>query len=884
MLHEDFNAKRRNDGEDVFTEQLDDEVVRNLNPDFVLRVYQKEALGRFDFYMGGEYQNRQYPTHLLYHMATGSGKTLIMAANILQLYRQGYRNFVFFVNNRNTIEKTRENFLNPRSSKYLFADTIQFDEKEISVREVDNFDEAHADDINIVFTTIQGLHYNLNNPKENAVTYEDFEDRHIVFISDEAHHINALTKVRKTNTRQKQLMEENAEIDYSQLNQTEAEEWRSWEGTVQRILHQNSHNILLEFTATIDLQNEAIKEKYKDKILFQYDLKQFRLDGYSKEVNLLQADLSPLERALQALIVSQYRQKVAEHNNIKCKPVVLLKSNRINDSLAFKQQFDDAIAQLREDTISKFDGRESDTIVQDAFNFFHNNGITYEMLTRELVRDFGPDRCVILDSNNVSESDQVLLNTLEDQSNEVRAVFAVDMLNEGWDVLNLFDIVRLYETRQSGGNRISQTTNKEAQLIGRGARYYPFPYEGMAPDQRKFDHALDHQLRPLEELHYHSSQDHRYIAEIRSALQQSGIYPEEEYQEVALNIKESFKHSTLYKKGIVFANKRVSDEREDIKSLQDTQVTTEYSYTIRSGSMHEETLLSDSLQMQKAESGKVVRHRLGDFGAHVIRATMDAFDFYTYKTLSDYFPYLKSRQEFITSDEYLGNVVIELSGPEREVQNPSQKTKYDATVHVLVKMASEVRSNAPQYRGTKEFYPYQMQQVFTDKTMQMQSGDRRASGIQSLDLSKREWFAQTDLYGTSEEEAFIQFLEQEIENLRSKYAEVALLRNERMLAIYDFDYGRRFEPDFVLILKEAKDSTTVSYQIFIEPKGDEYKDAYNSFEHSKEGWKQDFLQRLKNEGYINYEKEDEQFRLLGLPFYNEQLESAFRTSFEDQII
>ena len=30
---------------------------------------------------------------------------------------------------------------------------------------------------------------------------------------------------------------------------------------------------------------------------------------------------------------------------------------------------------------------------------------------------------------------------LEDKNNEYRAIFAVDKLNEGWDVLNLFDIV-----------------------------------------------------------------------------------------------------------------------------------------------------------------------------------------------------------------------------------------------------------------------------------------------------------------------------------------------------------------------------------------------------------------------------------------------------------
>jgi type III restriction enzyme len=107
-------------------------------------------------------------------MATGSGKTLIMAANILQLYKQGYRNFIFFVNSINIIEKTRDNFLNTLSEKYLFAPKIKFDEEEIIIREVQNFQVATPKDINILFTTIQGLHTRLNNPKENAITYEDF--------------------------------------------------------------------------------------------------------------------------------------------------------------------------------------------------------------------------------------------------------------------------------------------------------------------------------------------------------------------------------------------------------------------------------------------------------------------------------------------------------------------------------------------------------------------------------------------------------------------------------------------------------------------------------------------------------------------------------------
>ncbi len=89
MLYEALNVLKESFGPDYFMSHVDDGIAQNLNPKFELREYQKEALGRFDFYFS-EYQKRQWPAHLLFHMATGSGKTLIMAANILYLYRLGY--------------------------------------------------------------------------------------------------------------------------------------------------------------------------------------------------------------------------------------------------------------------------------------------------------------------------------------------------------------------------------------------------------------------------------------------------------------------------------------------------------------------------------------------------------------------------------------------------------------------------------------------------------------------------------------------------------------------------------------------------------------------------------------------------------------------------
>ncbi len=58
-------------------------------------------------------------------MATGSGKTNIIASTMLYLYEQGYRDFIFFVNTQNIITKTKANLIDKYSSKYLFKDTMK---------------------------------------------------------------------------------------------------------------------------------------------------------------------------------------------------------------------------------------------------------------------------------------------------------------------------------------------------------------------------------------------------------------------------------------------------------------------------------------------------------------------------------------------------------------------------------------------------------------------------------------------------------------------------------------------------------------------------------------------------------------------------------------
>jgi len=853
MLYEIFNANKESLGEDFFISRIDNEIIQNLNPKFELREYQKEAIGRFDFYFNG-YQKRQNPTQLLFHMATGSGKTLIMAANILQLYKQGYRNFIFFVNSVNIVEKTKDNFLNPLSEKYLFAPKIKFNGKEVFIKEVQNFEAASAEDINILFTTIQGLHIRLNFPRENALTYEDFIDKEIVLISDEAHHLQTITK------------ESREEIELE----------RSWEFTVERILKSNIKNILLEFTATIDLSEQNIRQKYEDKIIFQYDLKQFRLDKYSKEIEVLQADLEPIDRALQAVILSQYRRKIAEKYKLHLKPVILFKSKSIKESKENYERFLAKIKSLTTNDIQEISSRAKGTDLEKIFNYFQKENISFDNLIRELHEDFAEAKVMLLDSENIDEEKQLKLNSLESKNNEIRAIFAVNMLNEGWDVLNLFDIVRLYNTRDGEWDKRlnkykpGETTIGEAQLIGRGARYFPFQLdETQDKYKRKFDDDIENELRIIETLYYHCFKEPKYIEEIKSTLTEMGIMPEK-YIQKDLFIKKSVKEK--WENDYIFINERTINPRTDIKSLNDAKIKEQYVYKFKTGEIREEIILDELQELKESKNvvQKRVTYKMSDFGENIIRGALDKFEFYKFETLKKYFPCIKSVKEFISSSAYLANIEIEVTGPKNKIEKLTPSEKLEIILSVIKEIAEQAKINTSEFQGTTLFKAKALWEIFKDKKIKIDKDDLERRKLSELDLEKTDWYGQNVFYGTSEEKSFINFISDFIEELKQKYSDIALLRNEKFFQLFDFDEGRAFEPDFVMLLKEKNHKITI-YQVFIEPKG-EFLIPY-------EKWKEDFLKKIEGEARIQEDliikAENKQFKLIGLPFYNEKLKKEF---------
>lgn len=829
--------------------EVPDSVSQNLNPKYELRPYQVDAFARFFYCYNNKFPNKTYPLHFLFNMATGSGKTLIMAGLILYLYDQGYRNFLFFVNSNNIIEKTKANFLNPLSIKFLFSSNIQIGGQRVHIQSVENFESVNPVDINICFTTIQKLHSDMTTARENCLTMEDFRKYKVVLIADEAHHMNVTTKAQ-------------------------GDLFESWENTVEKIFIQNKENLMLEFTATHDYDTPAMVDKYRNKVIIRYDLSQFRNDRFSKDVVIVQSDFDLNERILQAIILSQYKQEVAAKNRINLKPVILFKAQRtIEQSRRIESEFHKLIEDLTVQNISRV-RRSNIPIVIQAFHFFEENHISDEQLVERLKREFQPDFCLSVNDERDKEIHQILVNTLEDPHNHIRAIFAVQKLSEGWDVLNLFDIVRCYETRDSGKGKLGSNTLSEAQLIGRGARYFPF----MVPEnndqfRRKFDGDLENELRVLEELHYHSINDSRYIAEIRQALIQQGMMDEHAVTH-ELTLKESFKQTPFYKYGVIWFNTRRPKEYTTIRSLADLGVKKRnYSHFISTGRGSVTVVFEgeDSILAPNEEKRRDVE--VSCIEPNIIQSAISRNPFFNFSNLTRFFPHLSSVREFIESKDYLGGLEITFEGDLNGiVEGNSEKLK--ALSGLLNQVEIEIKGCVSDYEGTRDFHQDWVHDVFKDRLLKFDIHNPRGTldGQFEQFVSDKDWFAFNTIFGTDEEKAFVRMLDRQMGKLNEKYNEIYLLRNEGHFAIYNFDDGREFQPDFVLFLRNNNNQLMI-YQLFIEPKG-RYLQEYDR-------WKETFLQEITREfSGKTLITENKEYRLIGVPFYNNEEENLFRKSLE----
>lgn len=823
-----------------------------------LRPYQEEALRHFMYTQNLDAANLAY-NHLLFHMATGSGKTMVLASTILYLFKEKkYQNFIFFVNSDAIIKKTIDNLTNTASPKYLFnPEGIFIDGSSLVIQMVDVFPTIPAENtIYLKLTTIQKLHTDLSNPKENGLTYESMLDRELILLADEAHHINALTR-----------------SDKRSLNTKEREE-KTWENTISRLLKLNPFNRLIEYTATINLNNDALFEKYKDKIVFQYDLKHFMEDGYSKNVVLLRSNEDDEQKMINGILLSQYRKYIARDNNISLKPIILFKSNTIAISMNANNTFLKLINNISEIQLKKIIDtgiavyQNEDSVYRKMFLYYQEKNLN--QVVQDLKWDFLEE--TILNANEssfMSESNALLLNTLEDENNPIRVIFAVAKLNEGWDVLNLFDIIRISE----GSSTSKSTTDSEAQLIGRGARYYPFVEDGQKSYIRRYDY-LNDELKVIETLHYHTINDNAYIKNLEKSLDAANIQlKEDQYVRLEAKLKTKFRKLDVFRNGKIYINKLIATTPEDYQSFRDYNVSMNYD-------IRYEASIEQNYGTQQVTSTITKRHEeILLISKNLLYKAVQRNPFYRFNNLKKYMPIISGMKDFVENPLFLGGVNINLSLPQAiSINNLSAKEKLQMVDKFLKYAEKNIKASYMKERGTPIFEGVVFSEVINDYIIEMNKVNKNATTfsqiIKSRNMRDHDWYVYDKAIVNGLESDFIDFIIDYMDRLESKYEEVYLIRNERKIKVFEINGVRGFMPDFLLYLKDAN----FTYQVFIEPKGSHLRE--------KDLWKEEFLKSLSTNSEVEILAENESVRLIGLKFYttDTDLKQDFREDFINNLI
>ena len=606
-----------------------------------LRNYQMDAVHHLDAVLNMKDADQR--NQLMFYMATGSGKTDIMAAIILYMFRAwGYQCFLFTTNTTAVVDKTIDNLVNSASAKYLYNNPLVIDGDHVTIKKVDRYPvNLEKDTIYIKLAGIQQLSNDYYAPRENGITKDSLARHKLVLLADEAHHFNVSTRSKKANR-----------------------EGLSWEHLLDEIRQLNHENKQLEFTATIDLHNPDIYHKYQNKIIAQYDLSHFINDGFSKKVYRLQANNSDENKMLNAVLLSQYRKRIAQNMSIPdFKPVILFKSNTIAESRAINETFLTMIDNLSAESLQQFIQNQNRSTQSEALSLAYKYWLNQDFgsTVTELKRDFSKFTTInandsgsknILDDESVSRR----LNSLESPDNPIRSVFAVAKLSEGWDVLNLFDIVRIGEK-----NIKPKDTNAEAQLIGRGARYYPFVYHGKKSYTRRFDDRKP-EIQLLERLYYHTINDPQYLENLRKSLDAIDLPVNEDtqYKVYTAKVKNSFKKTKAYKHGNIYYNKVIDVPESHYDSIQKYGFDPETTGPID---------MVDAVSERRYDTGadkndttsttlEVAARFSNPQDKALIRTAVSFNNFYRFDSLKKYCPTLTSMREFLTSNEWLGNATI----------------------------------------------------------------------------------------------------------------------------------------------------------------------------------------------------------------------------------
>ncbi|MEA7173803.1 restriction endonuclease, partial [Salmonella enterica subsp. enterica serovar Anatum] len=550
-------------------------------------------------------------------------------------------------------------------------------------------------------------------------------------------------------------------------------------------------------------------------------------------------------------------------------PVILFKSNKIAISKAKQEEFSQLIAAMTPESIRRHLANKKLQLSSDT-SIWHKVIQRYAdsdlvTVTGQIQEDFNDFNLLNVNKSDLLEENPVLLNTLEEVDNPVRAVFAVAKVNEGWDVLNLYDIVRISEQASSS----KTSTDSEAQLIGRGARYYPFIYDGQRSFTRRFDNSTK-DLSVLEQLHYHTINEPAYIKTLHASLEQADIDVHQDGGGTVehARLKEDFKKSAVYQAGKLYFN-----EVEEIERSSRNWET--YSLETRFEIQYQ-IACEESLDNLTGTKGGIIKPEPLVLDERFYRKAMQRISFYALDNLKRFFPKLTGIREFIRSDAYLGKLKITVSVPQSlDFTTVPAKDKLHLLENVLLRISENVRRNDQKVKGTYRFISQPVKEVIKDYSLHIDPSVAINQKITAAPTIGKKWYVYDNAILNQLEHRLIKMLEAFMPKLKARYDDIYVLRNDEQstrFKLTEFGGVRGFMPDFIMILTRHSDNTY--WQVFLEPKGDDRL--------LDDAWKERMLETLNDRERIVID-ENEHVRLVGIKFFANSQMDVFVSDMQNKL-
>lgn len=328
---------------------------------------------------------------LTFALATGVGKTRLMGAFISYLYTNyGIKNFLVVAPSTTIYEKLKKDFGNPDTSKYVFNGLGCF-----------------------------------NNPPK-VVDDDNFNRNISLFESDITIYVYNISKFDKDNTKMKSYSEVLGMSFYDQLSSMddlviimdESHHYRADKG--METINNLKPVLGLELTATPFVNVKSKQVPFKN-VVYEYSLAKAIADGYTRvPYAVTRTDINYFDFGDDA------KDKLMINDGITCHKMIKEKLN--NYSFLTKKK-----------KVKPF-------MMIVCKDIEHAKKVETYIKSEEFEKGFYKNKVITINSKmKGAESDintQALLG-VEDINNPIEIVIHVNMLKEGWDVNNLFTIVPL---------------------------------------------------------------------------------------------------------------------------------------------------------------------------------------------------------------------------------------------------------------------------------------------------------------------------------------------------------------------------------------------------------------------------------------------------------